>query len=550
MIGVRGFRQVVLGTIVLLVLSSCGHAAEQAAQSPGRLTPASEGNLIGGPYGRLLAESADLGPATTGQVQVTAALRDTTTTQALMKWAASQGLSVRWQPGQNWAYIDGPPGAFASAFDVDVRNYRSPDGQEFYASRQQAGIPAALRETVSALGRITNYDPRHANRPPIPLDVPSPGLSPTQTINTYNAKPLGTTGKGQTIVVFADYDQDGYSKDTLNAYVKAYPKLGPFKITDINGKPRGTYGIEAEMDLEIVHAIAPDARLVTLDMARIPGKVLAEFLSNAFKTVDEKYPGAIVSLSYGFGCDRFWTETDFLPLKSVLADAVAHGMTIFQSSGDSAGFECASANIKGKKEKWGDPPTDQDIGVDPVAALWQVTDVGGTTLSTDKDGAWLAEETWVEVPVQLGTGGGPSALYDRPPWQSTVSSPVDKTHRLTPDVSADADGNTGMHIIVSDKDGKPFESTGSGTSQAAPMWAGLTALMNEYLISHGGQAIRDINPLLYRAAESGARPAFHDVTVGGNSVYNATVGYDVVTGLGTPDTDALVHDILDIQRGR
>lgn len=92
-------------------------------------------------------------------------------------------------------------------------------------------------------------------------------------------------------------------------------------------------------------------------------------------------------------------------------------------------------------------------------------------------------------------------------------------------------------------------SHGGGTSQSAPIWAALTALMNEYLTAHGGQAIGgQMNKVLYEVAHSGARPAFHDVILGGNAVYNAAVGYDVVTGLGTPDTDALVHDILDAQR--
>ncbi|MBV8929951.1 MAG: peptidase S53, partial [Mycobacteriaceae bacterium] len=115
-------------------------------------------------------------------------------------------------------------------------------------------------------------------------------------------------------------------------------------------------------------------------------------------------------------------------------------------------------------------------------------------------------------------------------------------------VSADADPATGAQIVVSTNQGVSWDQ-GGGTSQSAPIWAGLTALMNEYLTGHGGRVVGDLNPLLYRVAAGGARPAFHDVTLGGNCLYNAAAGYDMATGLGTPDTDALVHDILSVQQG-
>jgi kumamolisin len=60
----------------------------------------------------------------------------------------------------------------------------------------------------------------------------------------------------------------------------------------------------------------------------------------------------------------------------------------------------------------------------------------------------------------------------------------------------------------------------------------------------------DLNPLLYRIAAGAAKPAFHDVVLGGNAVNTARPGYDLVSGLGTPNVDNLVHDVLDIQQGR
>jgi kumamolisin len=172
---------------------------------------------------------------------------------------------------------------------------------------------------------------------------------------------------------------------------------------------------------------------------------------------------------------------------------------------------------------------------------------------------WANEQGWAQYPTSQGTGGGVSNLFERPDWQRALTLPPDPvfaqrsipdpaTHRLTPDISADADPGSGMATFWHCQPKKCDPSAGGGTSQAAPIWAALTTLMNQYLTEHGGHPIGYLNPLLYRAAASGARPAFHDVTLGGNAVFQSGPGFDLATGLGTPDADNLVHDILDIQK--
>ena len=172
-----------------------------------------------------------------------------------------------------------------------------------------------------------------------------------------------------------------------------------------------------------------------------------------------------------------------------------------------------------------------------------MTDVGGTTLSTDATGRWLAEEAWGDFALSQGTSGGVSTLFPRPAWQNGVSTSRDSAHRLTPDVAAVADPFTGVKITFQGR-----LLAGGGTSQAAPIWAALTAMMNQWLLGHGGHAIGNLNPALYRIAAGAARPAYHDITLGGNAVDSAAPGYDLVTGLGTPDVNNLVRDLLDVQR--
>jgi kumamolisin len=89
---------------------------------------------------------------------------------------------------------------------------------------------------------------------------------------------------------------------------------------------------------------------------------------------------------------------------------------------------------------------------------------------------------------------------------------------------------------------------GGGTSQSAPIMAGLAAVMTQFLKANGGREIGDINPLLYQIAEGAPLPAFRDVTLGGNAVDTAGPGFDLVSGLGTPDVENLARNLLVLQR--
>jgi kumamolisin len=213
------------------------------------------------------------------------------------------------------------------------------------------------------------------------------------------------------------------------------------------------------------------------------------------------------------------------------------GTTAFDASGDLAGLECKGG------EEWSSPPNDDNVGLDAVASMPEMTSVGGTTLSTDASGGWLAEQAWFDAPLSQGTAGGVSALFDRPAWQSQLTIDEGPGRRLTPDISAIADPFTGMKIVLGQQ-----VIVGGGTSLAAPIWAGIAAVMNQYLTANGGRLLGDVNPLLYRIAEGARLPAFRDIVLGGNAVALAGPGYDLVTGLGTPNVDNLVRNILVLQK--
>ena len=504
--------------------------------------PASRAEVISGPYARMLAQAADLGPARDGVVQMTAQLQDKKQPVRLTEWAGAHHLSVRWRGGDDWALIEGAPAAVAEAFGLPVRDYRirggPDDGRVFYASPQQPAVPSPARAEVAGMGRILGYTPVRESFPfpSPPRDIPDGGLRPHQLLNAYNATPLaeqGHTGKGHTVVVFGF---DGFLQSDMDAFADTV-KLPRFTPEVIGGMPDRRGG-EANMDLQVIHAIVPDAKLVLVNARSTTtnegGGPFAK-LGQLMESIDAKYPGAVWSFSIGWGCDRLFTAADFAPVRAALQKAMKNGTTAFNASGDLAGLEC-----KGR-HNFSEPPTPDDVGVDAVASLPEMTAIGGTKLSTDADGRWLGEQSWYNIPLTLGTAGGVSSLFPRPEWQTVGLGSELPDRRLVPDISAVADPFTGVRLVF---DGEV--TVGGGTSQAAPIWAGFATLINEELASKGVEHLGDFNPTLYTLSKATKLPpGIRDINYGGNAIsISGTSGYDMVTGLGTPNVANMAKAIL------
>ena len=178
-----------------------------------------------------------------------------------------------------------------------------------------------------------------------------------------------------------------------------------------------------------------------------------------------------------------------------------------------------------------------------------VLGAGGTSLTASHTtGAWHDETAWGLPYGNPGSafqasGGGFSRLFPRPGYQDGV--PGIRATRGVPDVAADANGHTGMTIVISD-DGRTMIRNSGGTSASAPIWAALIALADQY----AGRHLGFVNPAIYQIARSPRyHQAFHDVTTGNNTVqfppktitgYQAAPGWDPVTGWGSPDAQVLI----------
>ena len=174
---------------------------------------------------------------------------------------------------------------------------------------------------------------------------------------------------------------------------------------------------------------------------------------------------------------------------------------------------------------------------------------GGSTLNAShQTGRWISETGWGLPYGTTGSafqasGGGFSRLFSRPGYQDGV--PGTRATRGVPDVSADANGHTGMTIAISEGTKYLIRNSG-GTSASAPIWAAIMALADQY----AGRHLGFVNPAIYRIARSRYyHQAFHDITAGNNTVqfppatftgYQAAPGWDPVTGWGSPDAQALI----------
>jgi len=366
----------------------------------------------------------------------------------------------------------------------------------------------------------------------------------------YGVQPLldrGLTGRGQTVVlpefaVSPDDPATGDIRENLAVFDRTFG-LPDTRLEVVNSIANSTTPYQATeeeiLDTEILHQIAPDVAIKVVLYSTASDDVAFDGLIRAIRLAPSL--GSIVSMSLG-ASEPCATPAQVAALHDALAFDRARHTTVIASSGDNG---AATAPCDGN-----DPPLK---AVDLPASDPNVLAVGGTTLrAAHATGAYLGESVWNEpvpddqpedVLPQTASGGGFSGLFATPQYQRGV--PGIGSHRGVPDVAASANTTVGPVEAVTFNHETTFQA-GGGTSAASPFWAGLVALANQ----KARRSLGFINPAIYHIAQSPLyRAAFHDVTVGDNSVdyptgsvtgYHATPGWDPATGWGSPNATVLV----------
>jgi subtilase family serine protease len=368
-------------------------------------------------------------------------------------------------------------------------------------------------------------------RPTPGVTNPTPvGLTPVEVRHAYGfdqipglAENYNVAGAGQTIaIVMAGHDPNiasdlhvfsqtfGLPDATLVQLNQTGSASGPW--TGVNASWAG----EIALDVEWAHAIAPAAKIVLVEANSARLTDLATAIDTA-----RKYPGvSAVSMSWGLlqgpGMDAyesyFTTPAGHTPITFVAA-TLDNGLTL--------------------------PNNLYWPSVSP-----RVLAVGGTSLTLDSQGNYQGEVGWGP------STGGISTWFAQPAYQQGVVT-QSTTYRTVPDVSYHAD-NTVKGFAVYDT--VPYNrQTGwfnaYGDSAGAPQWAALVVIANQERAAAGLPTLdgaSQVLPGLYALASAGYSTYYHDITTGGNGRYSAGVGYDLVTGLGTPKADALVPALASL----
>ncbi len=440
---------------------------------------------------------------------------DPAAVKAAVQALTSAGLQATWNPGSALIAVAGPAPLVDTIFKVDIQDYRLANGATFYASLDAPFLPPEIAAVVTSITGLDNFrrDRTYAIRPG--------GMTPTDMIAFYNLKPLrdnGLDGSGITIVLPEIDDLPNLTD--LNKFatkfgLPAYDPLVTIKRDPSWGTPEKPQG-EAVLDLEIIHEIAPAAKMVVYLSA--PDFAHAD---RAFDQMVNDHLGSVVSESLG-ACEPETPLGHRDTYANIQDRSVALGMSHFVASGDNGAFTCG---------------VDQAPAASFPSTLANVTSVGGTTVFESVQGIYFKEAAWGGPVGETGSGGGASQFYPIPDYQKSVSEAAGHGFRQVPDVAADADPNSGFAIVFLGQDGEA-----GGTSAAAPLWAATVALIDQDLKRKGLRETGFANPAIYwMGANSTKLPGnpFHDVKFGNNLGFDATTGWDFATGWGSMDAAAL-----------
>jgi kumamolisin len=442
--------------------------------------------------------------------------------EKIREFAAQYGLKVVSEDrGRRIVKLSGTVQAFNEAFGANLRRYEHSSG-EYRCRTGSLTIPADLESMVEGVFGLDNRPQAKTHfrlrnkKPKATSQAAAVSYSPLQVAKAYGF-PSGVNGAGQCIAVIEL--GGGYRPSDLSSFFSGLGISAP-KVTAVSvdggansptGDSSGPDG-EVELDIEVAGAIAPAAQIAAY-FAPNTDQGFIDAVSAAVH--DANLKPSIISISWG-GPENSWTQQSRNALNSACEDASTLGVTVLAASGDSGAS---------------DGSTDGAPTVDFPAASPFVIGCGGTKL-TISGAAIGSEQAWNELSANEGaTGGGVSEFFALPSYQQSAKvpkAPNGFVGRGVPDVSGDADPETGYNVLV---DGQ--QTVIGGTSAVAPLWAGLLALINQSL----GTNVGFVNPLLYSAK---VETTFHDITSGSNGNYSAGPGWDACTGLGSPNGAALL----------
>jgi kumamolisin len=421
----------------------------------------------------------------------------------------AQGLTVgKVHSGNLLVDASGTAAQLEKAFGTKLSTWKdAKSGRAFYANETAPTLPTGIAGLVSDVTGLNNRAQLHhqASSTVAPRNGPGGGYTPAQLKGGYNVS--GTyTGSGQKIALL---EFDGFQQSNITTYDNYYSLGSPTPTVSKVDGGSGSLGdgqVEVELDIEVLHAIAPKANVTVFEGPNSDAGEVDTYQA----IVDSGIP--TTSISWG-ASESQRTTSNINAVDAVFKAGAAEGLGFYAASGDDGS----------------DDAGDGTTTVDYPASDPYVTGVGGTKLTVTSANAFSKEVAW------SGGGGGKSSVFKIPSWQTAVQKSAGGGYRQVPDVSAHANPSPGVSIYSQGT----WESVG-GTSAAAPEWAAFGALYNQQAAAAGKANLGFANPALYTASGTG----FHDITSGSNGAYSAATGWDFTTGWGSYNAATLATKLL------
>ena len=421
----------------------------------------------------------------------------------------AQGLTVgKVHSGNLLVDASGTAAQLEKAFGTKLSTWKdAKSGRAFYANETAPTLPTGIAGLVSDVTGLNNRAQLHhqATNTVAPRNGPGGGYTPAQLKGGYNVS--GTyTGSGQKIALL---EFDGFAQSNITKYDTNYSLGSPTPTVSKVDGGSGALGdgqVEVELDIEVLHAIAPKANVTVFEGPNSDAGEVDTYQA----IVDSGIP--TTSISWG-ASESQRTTSNINAVDAVFKAGAAEGLGFYAASGDDGSDDAGNGTTT----------------VDYPASDPYVTGVGGTKLTVTSANAFSKEVAW------SGGGGGKSSVFKIPSWQTAVQKTAGGGYRQVPDVSAHANPSPGVSIYSQGT----WTSVG-GTSAAAPEWAAFGALYNQQAAASGKANLGFANPALYTASGTG----FHDITSGSNGAYSAATGWDFTTGWGSYNAATLATKLL------
>ncbi|MFZ2010021.1 MAG: S53 family peptidase, partial [Candidatus Sulfotelmatobacter sp.] len=480
-------------------------------------------------------------------------------TAQIVSWLQEHGMQVEEvTAGRRSIIFSGTAAQVQTAFHTAIHTYKIGD-EVHHANVNDPEIPAALVQVVGGVVSLHDFhsEPMHGLvRKPSP-DFSSGGayyLAPADFATIYDLNPLyqqSITGSGQSVAIVARSNINIADARQFRTFF-GLPANDPQII--VNGTDPGIWSAneetEADLDVEWSGAVA---RSATIKFVVSKSTNSSDGVDLSAQYIVNHNLAPVMSTSFGL-CEASLGSSGNSFLNSLWQQAAAEGITVFVSSGDSGAAGCDSASALTATHGRAvnglcSTPYSVCVGGTEFNDLanptlyWSPSNSSGTQASAL---SYIPEIVWNASGPDYGlwaSGGGASAVYAKPSWQAGTGVPADGK-RDVPDVALSSAGHDGYLIY---QNGELYVV--GGTSAASPSFAGVMALVVQNTAARQGNASVAFYSLASKQRAGGAS-VFHDTTIGSNSVpgqagFNATVGYDQATGLGSINGSILVNHWAD-----